>query len=182
MPSPSSRSSSTPSSSGPKIAVVPATSSRTMFTSSYIGSLGFWTDHKLVLCTKTWIDLTELNNWARISIKSCLERFLQICELAADHGHPPSGQKGESSDHHWLENYHLQVTEHYDPLCQTYRRIIELIEQKRAVVKCRCAGLGKKVVPRLRECCRQSQAEITSKSINKSHQTWGTPFSRALYT
>ena len=41
-------------------------------------------------------------------------------------------------------------------------------------------GLGKKVVPRLRECCRQSQAEVVSKSGNKIHQTWGPPFSRVL--
>ena len=81
--------------------------------------------------------MTELDNWARIAVESSLERFLQICELAADHGHPTSGQKGESSDHHWLEKYRLQVTKHYDPLCQIYRRI-EHIEQKRSVVKCRC--------------------------------------------
>ena len=44
-------------------------------------------------------------------------------------------------------------------------------------------GLGQKVVPRLRECCRQSQAEVVSNSRNKIHQTWGPgpPFSRALY-
>ena len=27
--------------------------------------------------------------------------------------------------------------------------------------------------PRLRECCRQGQAEVVSNSINKIHQTWG---------
>ena len=42
-------------------------------------------------------------------------------------------------------------------------------------------GLGKKVVPRLCECCRQSQAEVVSKSSNKIHQTWGPPFSQTLY-
>ena len=41
-------------------------------------------------------------------------------------------------------------------------------------------GLGQKVIPRLRECCRHSQAEVVSKSSNKIHQTWGPPFSRAL--
>ena len=35
-------------------------------------------------------------------------------------------------------------------------------------------GIGR----RLRECCRQSQAEVVSKSSNKIHQTWGPPFSR----
>ena len=39
----------------------------------------------------------------------------------------------------------------------------------------------KKVGPRLRECCRQSQAEVVSKDRSKIHQTWGPPFSRALY-
>ena len=34
------------------------------------------------------------------------------------------------------------------------------------------------MVPRLCECCRQSQAEVVSKSSN---QTWGLSFSRALY-
>ena len=33
----------------------------------------------------------------------------------------------------------------------------------------------------MRECCRQSQAEVVSNSRNKIHQTWGPPFSRALY-
>ena len=42
-------------------------------------------------------------------------------------------------------------------------------------------GLSKKVVPRLRECCRQTQAEVVSKSSNKNHQTWELPFSPALY-
>ena len=37
------------------------------------------------------------------------------------------------------------------------------------------------MVPRLRECCRQGQAEVVSDSRNKIHQTWGPPFSRALY-
>ena len=79
----------------------------------------------------------KINHWTIIADKSSLERLLQICELAADHRHPTSGQKGESSDHHWLEKYPLQVTNHYDPLCQICRRI-EHIEQKRSVVKCRC--------------------------------------------
>ena len=34
--------------------------------------------------------------------------------------------------------------------------------------------------PRLRECCKLSQAEVVSKSRNKIHQTWGPLFSRAL--
>ena len=37
------------------------------------------------------------------------------------------------------------------------------------------------MVPRLRECWRQSQAEVASKSSNKIHQTWGLPFSWPLY-
>ena len=37
-------------------------------------------------------------------------------------------------------------------------------------------GIGR----RLRECCRQSQAEVVSKSSNKIHQNWGLPFSRPL--
>ena len=41
-------------------------------------------------------------------------------------------------------------------------------------------GSAKRWSPGLRECCRQSQAEVVSKSINKIHQTWGPPFSRAL--
>ena len=41
--------------------------------------------------------------------------------------------------------------------------------------------LSKKVVPSLRECSRQSQAEVVSKSSNKIHQTWNPHFSRALH-
>ena len=33
-------------------------------------------------------------------------------------------------------------------------------------------GLGLKVVPRLRECCSQSQAEVVSNSRNIIHKTW----------
>ena len=33
----------------------------------------------------------------------------------------------------------------------------------------------------MRECCRQVQVEVVSKSRNKSHQTWGPPISGALY-
>ena len=40
---------------------------------------------------------------------------------------------------------------------------------------------GSVVVPRLRECLGQSQAEVVSKSWNKIHQTRGPPCSRALY-
>ena len=32
------------------------------------------------------------------------------------------------------------------------------------------------MVPRLCELCRQSYAEVASKSSNKIHQTWGPPF------
>ena len=39
-----------------------------------------------------------------------------------------------------------------------------------------------KVVPRLRECCRQGQADVVSNSSNNIHQTWGPPFSRALWS
>ena len=35
--------------------------------------------------------------------------------------------------------------------------------------------------PRLRECCRQVEAEVVSKSRNKIHQTQGPPISGALY-
>ena len=38
-----------------------------------------------------------------------------------------------------------------------------------------------KGVSRLRECCRQGQAEVVSKSGNKIPQTWGPPFNLALY-
>ena len=33
----------------------------------------------------------------------------------------------------------------------------------------------------LSECCRESQAEVANKHSNKIHQTWGPPFSQALY-
>ena len=48
--------------------------------------------------------------------------------------------------------------------------------------KGRDTGLGLKVVPRLRELCRQGQAGMISNSSNKVHQTWDLPFSRVLYT
>ena len=38
------------------------------------------------------------------------------------------------------------------------------------------------MVPGLRECCRQSQAEEVSNSSEKIHQTWRPPFVTALYT
>ena len=44
-----------------------------------------------------------------------------------------------------------------------------------------CVSISTGWVPRLREWCRQSQAEEVSKSRNKIHQSWGPPFSRALY-
>ena len=34
--------------------------------------------------------------------------------------------------------------------------------------------------PRLRECCRQGQAELVSNSRNKVHRTWGLHFNRAF--
>ena len=40
-------------------------------------------------------------------------------------------------------------------------------------------GLGQKVGPRLRECCRKGHAEVKSSSNNKILQTW--PFSWTLY-
>ena len=43
--------------------------------------------------------------------------------------------------------------------------------------KRRSKGIGYKVVPRLRECCRQVEAEVVSNSRNRIHQTWGLPFS-----
>ena len=42
-------------------------------------------------------------------------------------------------------------------------------------------GVGKKAPARFRECFRQVQAEVVSKSSNKFHQTWGPPFSPVLY-
>ena len=44
-----------------------------------------------------------------------------------------------------------------------------------------CTGLGLKLVARLRECRRLSQAEVVSKNRNKIHQSWGPPFSGALF-
>ena len=41
-------------------------------------------------------------------------------------------------------------------------------------------GLSYKVVPRLRECRTQGQAEVVSKSRCQIHQTWDPPLSRAL--
>ena len=36
-----------------------------------------------------------------------------------------------------------------------------------------CTGaVAKRVVSRLRECCRQVKAEVVSNSSNKIHQTW----------
>ena len=34
--------------------------------------------------------------------------------------------------------------------------------------------------PRLRECCRQGQAEVLSNSRNEIHQTWGPTYSKSL--
>ena len=42
-------------------------------------------------------------------------------------------------------------------------------------------GSGYKVIPRLRECRRLSQAKVVRKSRNNIHQTRGLPFNRALY-
>ena len=42
-------------------------------------------------------------------------------------------------------------------------------------------GWAKKMVPRLRECCRHVEAEATSNSRNKIHQTWRPQFSPSLY-
>ena len=36
-------------------------------------------------------------------------------------------------------------------------------------------------IPRLRECCRQVEAEVGSNSRNKIHKTWEQPYSAALY-
>ena len=46
--------------------------------------------------------------------------------------------------------------------------------------KARVQGSAKKASARLRECCRQAQAEVISNSSNEIHQTWPKPFSRAL--
>ena len=42
-------------------------------------------------------------------------------------------------------------------------------------------GSAKRWSSWLREFCRQSQAEVASKSSNKIHQTWGPSFSQGLY-
>ena len=39
-----------------------------------------------------------------------------------------------------------------------------------------------KVVPRLRECCRQVEEEAVSNSRNKIHQTWEQPYGDSLYS
>ena len=43
-------------------------------------------------------------------------------------------------------------------------------------------GLGWNVVPRLRECLRQVEAEVVSNSNNKIHQTWESLFWPPLYS
>ena len=50
------------------------------------------------------------------------------------------------------------------------------VEDDPVVLERREKQVSKKAGPRLRECCRQSQAEVVSKSRNKVHQTWGPPF------
>ena len=42
-------------------------------------------------------------------------------------------------------------------------------------------GWAKLPFPRLRECCRQVEAEVVSNSQNKIHQTWERKFSPPLY-
>ena len=42
-------------------------------------------------------------------------------------------------------------------------------------------GVAKRVLPRLRECSRQVEAEVVSNSSNKIHQTWEALFWRPLY-
>ena len=51
---------------------------------------------------------------------------------------------------------------------------LALVERRRK--KVRENGTAKKVSPRLRECCRQSQAELESNNRNKIHLTWGLGF------
>ena len=46
----------------------------------------------------------------------------------------------------------------------------------------RYTGLHYKAVPRLRECCRQVEAEVVRKSRNKIHQTKERPYNWALHT
>ena len=41
--------------------------------------------------------------------------------------------------------------------------------------------VAKRVLPRLRECSRQVEAEVVSNSSNKIHQTWEALFWRPLY-
>ena len=44
-----------------------------------------------------------------------------------------------------------------------------------------CTGVAKRVLPWLRECFRQVEAEVVSNSSNKIHQTWEALFWRPLY-
>ena len=44
-----------------------------------------------------------------------------------------------------------------------------------------CTGYLYKAIRRLRECCRQVEAEVVSNSRNKIHQTWERPFRDSLY-
>ena len=43
-----------------------------------------------------------------------------------------------------------------------------------------CNGVAKRVLPRLRECSGQVEAEVISNSSNKIHQTWEALFRRPL--
>ena len=63
-----------------------------------------------------------------------------------------------------------------DSNCTTLMLIVVI-----TVRKDRTTGPGKKVFPRLREFCRQGQAEVVSKSRNKILATWEPPFCRTLY-
>ena len=47
------------------------------------------------------------------------------------------------------------------------------------MIQCRVQEIS---VPRLRECCRQVEAQKVSNSRNKIHQTWERPYRNFLYS
>ena len=53
--------------------------------------------------------------------------------------------------------------------------------EKQHILENSHTGLHYKVVPRLRECCRQVEADMVSNTRNNIHQTWERPYSGALY-
>ena len=56
-----------------------------------------------------------------------------------------------------------------------------IVELSASAMRRRGGSQNFQVVPRLREYCRQGQAEVVSKSSDKIHATWELPFIQALY-